>query len=248
MSLSPNHPSAAYLAHREQENHGSRLGPFIQDVVYGATDGIVTTFAVVSGVAGAHLAHHVVIILGFANLLADGISMGVGNFLSLRAERDQYLRLREEERREVREMPEVEREEIREIFHAKGITGACLQEVVDTITADEEVWVDTMMREEHGLTLQADHPALHGGVTFASFLLFGSIPLLPYIFSIEAARRFPLAVVSTGCALVLLGVLRGWVTRQRPLRGVIEVVGLGAVCAWAAYLVGIILRGIAGVV
>src|SRR3989344_7681748 len=103
-------PSAALKAHREEDIHGSPLAPFIQDIVYGGIDGIVTTFAVVSGSEGAALPNYVVIILGYANLFADGLSMGVGNFLSIRAERDNYERLYKEELKEIRDDPVVERE------------------------------------------------------------------------------------------------------------------------------------------
>ena len=160
-------PSPELIAHRESDVHGSKLGPFIQDIVYGGIDGIVTTFAVVSGATGAVLAHYIVIILGFANLIADGISMGIGNFLSLRSERDNYNRLCAEERKEIHDSPDIEREEIKEIYAKKGFTGDELDHVVAKITSDEDVWVETMMREEHGLTPEGTElPALHGCVTF----------------------------------------------------------------------------------
>ena len=89
-------PSAALRAHREEDIHGSPLAPFIQDIVYGGIDGIVTTFAVVSGSEGATLPNYVVIILGYANLFADALSMGVGNVVSIRSERDNYERLYKE--------------------------------------------------------------------------------------------------------------------------------------------------------
>ena len=101
------------LEHMQGEQHGSRLGPFIQDVVYGGNDGIVTTFAVVAGTMGADLPRYIVIILGLANLLADGISMATGAYLSLKSERDQYERTRKEELEEIKKIPHIEQEEIR---------------------------------------------------------------------------------------------------------------------------------------
>ena len=212
-------PSPALLAHKEEAIHGRRLGPFIQDIVYGGIDGIVTTFAVVSGATGAALQNYVIIILGFANLLADALSMGIGNFLSLRSERDEYRQIEEEERREVREVPEIEREEIREIYAQKGFTGADLDRVVERITADERVWVETMMREEHGMTPEGtEHPALHGFVTFLSFVVFGAIPLMPYLIEIPPVMRFSVAIPSTAAALALLGGHRDKLFRQQKLR------------------------------
>ena len=95
------------LDHMKGELHGSTLGPFIQDVIYGGNDGIVTTFAVVAGTVGAGMPHYIVIILGIANLLADGTSMATGAFLSLKSERDQYHRIRKEELEEIGELLKV---------------------------------------------------------------------------------------------------------------------------------------------
>lgn len=239
-------PSPALLAHREEMIHGRKLGPFIQDIVYGANDGIITTFAVVAGSTGADLSHSIIVILGLANLFADGISMGMGNFLSLRSERDHYRQVYVEEQKEVEQYPEIEREEVREIYAAKGFAGADLDHIVSKITSDERVWIETMMREEHGLSPDgADFPALHGFITFLSFLLFGSIPIMPYMLDIPLEARLQVAMFSTGVALFLLGSLRSYVTKQRPVWGVLEVMGVGAVCALAAYGVGLLLRGLA---
>jgi len=235
--------------HRKDETHGHRLGPYIQDIVYGGNDGIVTTFAVVAGTVGADLPHYVVIILGLANLLADGISMGTGAFLSIKSERDQYTRLRKEELEEIEKMPEIEKEEIREFYEAKGFAGDELEHVVNVITSDKNVWADTMMVEEHGLTSSGgDKPFLHGFTTFLSFQIFGAIPLMPYIFAIERDIRFTVAIVSTFAALVLLGATRSFVTRERLFRGPIEIVGIGALGAIVAYIIGFLLRNTVGVV
>ncbi len=238
-------PSSKLLAHREEDMHGRRLGPFIQDIVYGANDGIITTFAVVAGVTGADLAHHIVVILGLANLFADGISMGMGNYLSLRSEQDHYHQIYAEEQKEVREIPDIEREEIREIYARKGFSGADLDSVVQKITAREDVWVKTMMSEEHGLISDgAEMPVAHGFVTFVSFILFGAIPILPYMVgNIAPESRLSVAVGSTLFALLRLGTLRSWVTQQRPFWGIVEVLSIGMVCALAAFTVGVLLRG-----
>lgn len=240
--------SEALKAHREEEHHGSRLGPVIQDIVYGGNDGIVTTFAVVAGTIGASLPHYVVVILGLANLLADGLSMASGSFLSAKSEIDQYERLRKEEFREIEEIPDIEREEIREAYQKKGFTGDALESVVKTITADNDVWVETMMLEEHGLaTPDRSMPVIHALATFFAFQVFGFIPLLPYIFGMPLDFRFAIASWSTFAALILLGLTRSWVTKERLFRGPIEVVGIGATGAFVAYGIGVLLRGLVGV-
>lgn len=239
----------ALAEHRKQEIHGSQLGPYIHDIVYGANDGIVTTFAVVSGVAGADLAPYIVIILGFANVLADGLSMGLGNYLSIRSRQDNYQRVLKEELKEIKEVPEIEREEIREIFEAKGFKGNDLERVTQVITSEKSLWAKTMMLEEHGLISEEDgKPWLHGLMTFLAFILFGSIPIAPYLFNLQPESQFPVTIVSTGIALLFVGFLRSWVTRERLIKGPIEILVVGSVCAAVAYAVGVGLKGFAGVV
>ncbi len=236
----------ALAEHKASEPHGRGVGKYIHDIVYGANDGIVTTFAVVSGVAGAKLAPAVVIIMGIANVLADGLSMGLGNYLSNRSRRDQYERVLKEELREIDTIPEIEREEIREIYAAKGFAGDALESVVHVITKDRAVWAETMMREEHGLSPEeTDHAAWHGLMTFVAFILFGLIPIAPYIFPMADERRFSITIVATVVALLLVGLLRSYVTRERMLKGPIEILSIGLLCAAVSYYVGAALRGVA---
>lgn len=248
--MSPNLESFSdrYKKHREEEIHGHRLGSVIQDIVYGGNDGIVTTFAVVAGTMGAGLPRYIVIILGLANLLADGISMATGAYLSLRSERDQFKRILKEELEEIEDHPDLEREEIREFFGKKGFAGEDLERVTQVITGDKIVWADTMMHAEHGLTSEStERPVLHALTTFLSFQLFGIIPLLPYLFTLIPEERFGIAILSTGIALTLLGLTKSWVTRERLWRGPFEIVSVGAAGAFAAYAIGVLLKSTVGV-
>lgn len=233
----------------ESEFHGSKLGPYIQDVVYGGNDGIVTTFAVVAGTVGADLPHYIVIILGLANLFADGTSMATGAYLSLKSERDQYFRIRKEEMEEIEKMPDIEKEEIRIALERKGFTGKDLESATNVITSDKDVWADTMMMEEHGLTLEStEQPMLHGFMTLISFVLFGAIPLIPYVLGVTRDQRFTVAIWSTFAALVVLGLTRSYITKERLFRGPFEIVSVGALGAVVAYGIGVLLKDIVGVV
>lgn len=234
--------------HQLEERHGSKLGPFIQDIVYGGNDGIVTTFAVVAGTVGAGLPHYVVIILGLANLIADGTSMGTGSYLSIKSEADHFERLRKEELDEIEDIPDIEREEVREAYELKGFSGKELDTVVNVITKDKNIWADVMMAEEHGMIRDSGgHPVAHGSMTFVSFLIFGAIPLLPYLFQVEHDSRFTIAIWSTFAALCILGLTRSIVTKERIFRGPIEIVSVGAIGAFVAYGIGVLLRDIANV-
>jgi len=237
----------ALETHREEAIHGHPIKSYVQNIVYGGNDGVVTTFAVVAGTVGAEFPHAVIIVLGLANLLADGLSMATGAYLSLHAQRDTFERLRKEELQEIEDDPEIEREEVRQAFLQKGFTGEDLERVVATITANKNRWADVMMCEEHGMTRQyTANPVVHGISTFMAFVIFGSIPLIPYLFGIALSWRFPVAIVSTGIALILLGITRSTLTRERRIRGAMEVFLVGALSAAVAYGVGVLLHGFLG--
>lgn len=234
--------------HMSEEAHGHRLGPYIQQIVYGGNDGIVTTFAVVAGTVGAELSPSIIIILGLANLLADGCSMAAGAYLSGKSEIDQYDRLLREEREEIRTHPDLEREEIRIAYEQKGFAGKDLDEMVRLLTSKQDVWEEAMMREEHDLTRPHDtRPLLDAFTTFVAFLIFGAIPLLPYMFALNIGPRFGVAIASTTIALAILGVMRSYVTKQRLIRGPIEVLAVGLGSSAVAYGIGMALRSLADV-
>jgi len=163
---------------------------YVRDWIYGGIDGAVTTFAVVSGVAGAGLEPVIVLILGFANLVADGFSMAASNFLGTRAELDDFKRLEKIEYRHIEQFPEGEREEIRQIFKDKGFEGDELERAVDLITSDKDRWVRTMLTEEYGLPSEIRSPWRAAFATFSAFIICGFIPLVPYVFGVHHLRLY----------------------------------------------------------
>ena len=100
----------------------------IGDLVYGATDGAVTTFAVVAGVVGAALSPSIILILGFSNLFADGFSMAVGNYLGSKSQKEYIEKERRREEWEIDNLVEQEKQEIKDIYTKKGFTAELLDE------------------------------------------------------------------------------------------------------------------------
>src|ERR1700693_573264 len=119
-------------------------GNYLRDWIYGGIDGTVTTFAIVAGVVGADLPGKVVLVLGLANLVADGFAMGAGNYSATKAEVDDYRRLLAVERKHIALEPSGEREEIRQIFAGKGFSGTELERIVDVINEEEELSAKNM--------------------------------------------------------------------------------------------------------
>ncbi len=222
---------------------------YLRDFVYGAIDGAITTFAVVAGARGANLDDSVVVILGVANLFADGFSMAVSNYLGTRAEREQRERARWTEERHIEAVPEGEREEIRQLFAAKGFDGRDLERVVDVITADRERWIDTMMSEELGYGTDSGSPVRAAASTFAAFVAVGSLPLVVYVVDVIApgdiAHPFTWSAALTAVAFFTVGALKARVVALRWWRAGVETLAVGGAAAAVAYVVGVALQGVA---
>ena len=237
----------------EAEFHGknsflSKYHEYLGEFVYGGIDGSVTTFAVVAGSVGANLDTSVIIILGFANLLADGFSMSVGSYLSSKSENQHYKKHEQVEYWEVDNIPEQEREEVREIYRKKGFEGELLEQVVEVITADRDRWVDVMMKEELEMMPESKSPFLNAIFTYVSFILVGLVPLLTYvidyIMEVELGNLFLIACILTSAAFVVIGFLKSYITESSKVRGVLETLVLGGIAAVVAYFVGDVLEKI----
>jgi VIT1/CCC1 family predicted Fe2+/Mn2+ transporter len=218
------------------------------DFVYGATDGAVTTFAVVAGVVGASLSPSIVLILGFANLLADGFSMAVGNYLATKAQREYVEKARKREEWEIDNLVEQEKQEIRDIYANKGFKDELLNEVVRVITSRRKVWVDTMMKEELGLIEDSKRPRDAAVTTFVAFNAIGLIPLLPFVAMFVASSSaspndaFIYSVIFTAAAFFLVGGIKGKIVQKPLLRSGLTTLLVGAIAAAVAYVVGYLLN------
>lgn len=228
-------------------NHGFNYH-YLRDFIYGAIDGTVTTFAVIAGVSGAHLPMGVVIVLGLANLLADGFSMAVSNYLGTRADEQLHEKTRQREYEHIRFFPEGEREEIRQIFARKGFSGDELEHAVSVITSDVERWVDTMLQEEHGIPLKSQKPFIASSVTFIAFVTVGSLPLLPFLWNrltdFPILEPFHWSALSAALAFFTVGSMKGRYVEQKWFRSGIETLLMGAVAAALAYWVGLMLKNL----
>ena len=238
--------------HNENQIHQQgplliRFQDYLGEFVYGGIDGCVTTFAVVAGSVGAGLDSSVIIILGFANLLADGFAMSVGAYLSTKTERENYHKHRKIEYWEVDHMPEAEEEEVREIYQKKGFEGELLEQVVKVITSNRDRWVDVMMKEELEMIEESKSPFKMGAVTYFSFISIGLIPLVVYVWEYLGdfpADTFLWSCIFTAMGFIFIGFLKTYVTETSKWRGILETLILGALAALVSYYVGNVLESI----
>lgn len=221
----------------------ARGGNYIRDVVFSANDGLITTFAVAAGVAGAGMGSSVVIVLGLANMLADGLAMALGSYLGSKSRLDFEKNSLKIEEKEIGEIPEKEREEIRAIAVKRGIPEADIPTWERIITSKKRVWADEMMVWELGIIPgQKTFPVRHAFATFISFVAAGFLPLTPYVLNVPG-NKFYSAIFTTALALFLVGSSRSRITGKNWLRSGIEMLLIGGTAAAAAYIVGLIIGG-----
>ncbi|HEY4718865.1 MAG TPA: VIT1/CCC1 transporter family protein [Anaerolineales bacterium] len=243
--------AAAHTAERiaeASEEHGGAGSQYLGEMVYGGLDGIITTFAVVSGVAGAQLGTPVILILGLANLLADGFSMATGAYLSAKSEQEYYRKEWEREAWEVEHFPDGERAELQELYVKRGYTQEEAQQLVEIQSRQPRRWVKAMMIDELGMLEDERNPLYNGMATFGSFVVAGIVPLLIYLIGlftpISDSFAFPATIILSGLALFGLGMAKVTVTKLNVIRSGFEMLIVGGLAAVVAYIVGALLKGI----
>ncbi|OQS03203.1 hypothetical protein THRCLA_04498 [Thraustotheca clavata] len=243
--------SRAY--HVAKQGHASEAhldnGGHIKSAVFGGLDGIITTFATVTSVAGSGLPHAVILILGLAHLVADGLSMGMGDYLSSQAESDLINHERSRELWEMENFPEGEKAEMVELYENKGISTEDANLVVNTLSKYKEAFVDIMMVEElHLMPVDDDeNPFMGGLVTFGSFVLFGSVPLFSYLINLlpgvtlSSEQALWGSCILTVLTLFMLGAVKGqYVGQKWYMSGTFMAIN-GTVAAGMGWVIGYLL-------
>lgn len=218
------------------------------DAVLGGIDGCVTTFAVVSGTVGAGFPSTVALVLGLANLLADGFSMAISNYESVKAQQEFTENIRRTEKEHIDKVPAGEREEIRQIFQKKGFSGDVLEKIVQTISDDRNLWIDTMLTEEHGIQKSVPNPSLSAVTTFSAFLFVGAMPLIPFlILGLEIRLQFVISACLAGIMFFSIGTMKSLIFAKPVFRSGFKTLLTGGAAAGLAFLTGHILRSAFGI-
>ena len=228
------------LHHTQTDPHKRASG--LSDFILGAQDGLVNVLGVVLGIAAATNDARIVLVAGLATTFAESISMGAVAYTTTLADADLYQSEREREYRHILEAPNLEIKEIRDIYASKGFKGELLDHIVDTITANQDVWVAVMMAEEHNLAPVDRKTAIRAAIVVGISAILGSIvPLFPFIFWSVSLSMW-LSVLVTALVLFGIGAYKAAVTVGKPMKSGLEMAVIGTVSALAGYLVGFLLK------
>lgn len=231
-------------------------GGFLKPIIFGGLDGILTSFAIVAGAAGGGLDPTVVLVLGFSNIFADALSMGVGEFLSSKATNEWILSERRREEWEMENYPEGEIREMIDIYVAKGMSKEDASLVITTMSKYKDFFVDVMMQQELELQVpEEDHvqeSMREGLIMFLSFATFGAMPLLGYVVipatfpDLGEELLFKAACIVTGCVLFLLGSVKSKFAASHWFWSGLETLLLGGACATVAFTIGFYINNLLG--
>jgi predicted membrane protein (TIGR00267 family) len=232
------------LIHRHHDPHRPDFA--LADVILGGQDGLVNVLGVILGVAAATQDTHIILAAGLAATFAESVSMGAVSYTTNQAEQARYESEREREYRHLHLVPAVERQEIRSIYQRKGFEGALLERIVDTITADKDVWVAVMMSEEHQLTPIGRGRAVRSAFIVGLSAIVGSlIPLAPFV-ALPVNVGMVVSVAIAAASLFAVGAYKAHVTVGHVGRSGLEMAVIGTISAMAGYVVGLLFRVPAG--
>ncbi len=210
----------------------------IRDFVFGFGDGINTSLGLVAGVGGAEVSSNIIILAAIVAMFTGAKAMAVQNYLAVKSQRQILDSEIEREKWEMNNVPEAERKEIEDIYKTKGFTGQDLEKIVNKITSDKKVWLDTMLTEELKLNLDIIGSPLKSAFRmFGAFLVGGILPIIPYFFLSGHVPLFVAIGVSLSASF-MIGAIKSKIANINMLRGGLEMAGLGTGIALIGYGIG----------
>ena len=218
--------------------HHFRSSETVQDMVIGMSDGLTVPFALAAGLSGAVVSSGIIVTAGVAEIIAGSIAMGLGGYLAGMAEVNHYDSELKREYMEVDVYPEKEKQEVRDVFRDLGLSEHLQDEIANELAKDKDKWVDFMMKFELDLTRpDRNRPRKSAMTIAASYIIGGAIPLAPYILVENSSDALIYSVIVTLIALFVFGIFKSKVTGRPLFSGAVKVMLIGAVAAFAAYLI-----------
>jgi VIT1/CCC1 family predicted Fe2+/Mn2+ transporter len=219
-----------------------KLGNKLSDVILGGQDGLVSILGLLLGLTAATSSTRIVVAGGLAMILAETLSMAAVAYTSKMADREHYAAERKREASEIIDFPAIERKEIEDIYSQKGFRGKLLKDIVDHITSSDELWIETMMKEELNLQKVDKNTVYMYSVTVGLSTLVGSLlPLTPF-FVFATRPAMITSLVMSAALLAAVGVYKARQTFGSPIKSAIQMVAIGMGAAVAGYLIGLLFK------
>jgi len=210
----------------------------MRDFVFGFGDGVNTSLGLAAGVGGAAVSSDLIILAALVAMFTGAKAMAVQNYLAVKSQRELLTSEINRENWEIENKPEDERKEIEDIYKAKGFTGKDLEMIVDKITSDKKVWLNTMLTEELNLNLEIlGNPLKSAFRMFGAFLVGGILPIIPFFFSSGFTPLF-IAIGISLTASFIVGAVKSRMANTNLIKGGIEMAGLGTGIALIGYGIG----------
>lgn len=210
----------------------------LRAAIFGVNDGLVSNLSLIMGVTGAHQSNKVILVAGVAGLLAGAFSMGGGEYVSMRVQRELFERLLHIEAHELATEPEEEHEELREIYVQRGFPPDLAQQLTEVVMADPKVALDTHAREELGL--DPEELGSPWGAAISSFVMFtlgAAVPLLPFVLGSGTAAVLA-AIAASGAVLFAVGAGMSLLTGRPAWLSGGRMLLIGGTLAAITYFVG----------
>jgi VIT1/CCC1 family predicted Fe2+/Mn2+ transporter len=231
--------SVSFDAHKDLEQTGGAQSGTFRAAIFGVSDGLVSNVSLIMGFAGAGAPNRVILLAGLAGLLAGAFSMGAGEYISMRAQKEVFERLLTLERHELELFPDDELKELAVIYQEKGIPADLALQVATAVARDPSIALDTHAREELGLDPD-EGLGSPWGAAIASFFMFAfgaAVPLLPYVLA-EGTTALVASATLSAIVLFCVGAGISVLTGRSLVVSGLRQVGVGALAATVTYTVG----------
>jgi VIT1/CCC1 family predicted Fe2+/Mn2+ transporter len=226
----------------EQHQHG---GDWLRSIVFGLNDGLVTTLVFIMAASEVAQTHSGLLLIALSEVMAGGISMALGGYLAARTDRDILARRIATERLEIATEPEEERAELRNIYRQKGMEGPLLERVVAHQTANDERWLQALIRDELGVVGNgSESPLREASQIGISFVLGGLIPTVTVIVGLPSPWLQIVAFGLTAITALLLGALKARYSLRGPLQNGLEFLGIVTAGTLAGVVIGMVLHAV----
>lgn len=241
LNVDPNYPFSSTAAHHEHRHKGINTAGNLRAAVFGVNDGLISNMSLLLGVAGATLDQNFIVLSGVAGLLAGACSMGAGEYISVRSQREFYEYQIDLERSELEQYPEEEAAELAAIYRARGLPKAESEKLANIVISDPEKALDTLAREELGLNpKELGSPWGAAIASFVSFSFGALIPLIPFLFGIYRWNLL-ISILATGLSLFIIGAILSLYTNRSAFKGGLRMLLIGTTAGVFTYLIGMLI-------